>query len=439
MPPPDDAPPQSDARLAVSCFLTLSLSILGSSVLPVPFAWSRAGVVPGALVAAAVAFANAAACRWLADAAAATGHTAFDALARDVGGSFLAALTRACLGLLLFGTVAGDVALFADVAPAALGRLFPYADAAGRLPSGRTCAAAITLAIVTPLSFLKRIRSLEAAAAAGVGVVAALIAAVAAAAVKADFPAIRDGELPIWTPVSPAAIPEAAGVLGFAFYLAPVLFPLFAELPPGRGPRLAGSAAIAVTLTVAPLVYSALGILGAARYGKYTQGSLLANAWLGGGRADGWLDAAGVAYLAVSVPPMALSLRHTLEAAWAGERAPPDARRRFVATVGPLAAALAVALAAPHGAEKIFAATGALPVCFVCYLIPAWVRVDSLLKRRRQEVGVEDGATPLLDDDAAPPLPPPHALAFVPPALVAALGVATCLSSTVLALRALWS
>lgn len=443
--PPDTDAATSDRRLALSCFLTLSLSILGSSVLPVPYAWARAGVVPGALVATAVAAANACAVAWLSEAAATTGHTAFDALAADVGGRGLALLTRCSLALLLFGTCAGDIALFADVAPAALDRLFPYAGAAGKLPSGRVCAAALTVAVVTPLSFLKRMRSLETAAAAGVGVVVALIAAVAASAVKADFPALRDGELPVWTPRTPAALPEAAGVLGFAFYLAPVLFPLFAELPPApRGPRIAGKAAVGVTLTVAPIVYASLGILGAARYGDHTQGSLLANAWLGGGAADGWLDAAGVCYLAVSVPPMALSLRYTLEAAIAGEHAPPCPRRRVAATVAPLAAALGVALAAPHGAEKIFAATGALPVCFVCYLIPAAVRVDALGRRRRSGgvASVEAGAAsePLLgetDDDTSSPVV--TWTDYVPPALVAALGVATCVSSGVLAVRALWT
>jgi hypothetical protein len=335
--------------------------------------------------------------------------------------------------------VAGDIALFTDVAPRALGRLFPYADARGALPSGRACAAALTLAVVTPLSFLRHMRSLEAAAAAGVGVVVVMVGAVAASAVKADFPALRDGELPVWTPVSLPALPEAAGVLGFAFYLVPVLFPLLAELPAGRE-RIAGAAAAGVTLTVAPLAYASLGILGAARYGANTQPSMLVNAWLGGGVADGVLDAAAVAYLAVSVPPMALSLRYTLLSALVGEGGVPTPRARALCTAAPLAAALAVALAAPAGAEKIFAATGAAPVSIVCYVVPAGVRVAMLRRRRAAAAGdAEDGAAagaPLLPA-AAPGLPPSRA--FVAPALVAALGVVTGASNGWLAVRALVS
>lgn len=441
--------------------------------LPVPYAWSRAGVVPGALIAVATAAANAAACRWLASAAAATGHTAYEALAQDVGGRgkskkgerhendvaapggrgnnhhpllffslpALALTTQASLALLLFGTVCGDIALFTDVAPTALGRLFPYADARGALPSGRLCATVLTLLVVTPLSFLRQMRSLETAAAAGVGVVVILVGAVAVSAVKADWPALHDGDLAVWTPTTLAALPEAAGVLGFAFYLCPVLFPLMAEMPPGRS-SIAGKAAAAVTLTVAPLVYGALGVFGAARYGLYTQPSMLVNAWLGGGVGDGLLDAAAVAYLAVSVPPMMLSLRFTLASGLAGggEGVDPGPRGRFVLTAAPLAAALAVAVAAPSGAEKIFAATGAAPVCIVCYVVPAVVRVAML---RRRAGGGQDAAA---DGDAeggsaAPLLPagrgPVPARLLVGPALVAALGVVTGVSNGWLAVRAL--
>ena len=432
---PEPAQP-SEGRLLASAFLTLTLSILGSSVLPVPFAWSRAGVLPGLLIAVAVAAANAAACRWLMHAAAATRHTTYEGLAAELGGRAPALVTRAGLALLLFGTIAGDVALLADVAPVALGRLFPYADVAGRLPSGRLCAATLTVLVVAPLSFLKHMRSLETAAAAGVVVVAALIAAVARSAWAADFPALRDGDLSFWAPNSPSALVEFAGVIGFAFYLVPCLFPVAAELG-ARGPAVAGRAATAVTLAVAPAVYSLLGVLGAARFGLDTQGSLLVNGWLGGGAADGALDAAAVAYLCLSVPPMTLSLRFTLEAALIGETLGDTARLRAACTLAPLGAALAVALAAPRGAEKIFAATGALPVCVVCYLMPAWVRVAMLRRDAARPGEGGEGGEPLLE--AGSPRPPRRLRArdLAAPAAVATLGLATSGAAAVLAARAL--
>ena len=439
---------ESDSRLLVSSFFTLTLAILGSSVLPVPFAWSRAGLFPGLLIMLVVAAANACACRLLMSAAEETGHDTYDGVAGEAGGEKLKLVTQASLVLLLFGTVCGDIALLAEVAPRSLSRLFPAGAAPNSasaavlpplllfetlqqqrhnrnsyshlhqhhqqhrglaLPGGRLCAFLLTLFVVTPLCFLRRMRSLEAAAAGGVAVVVALMASVVSSAVISGAPAIVSGEFPIWRPVSAAALPEAAAVLGFAFYLAPVLFPLLHELPPSpRGPRLAARASRGVTALVAPLVYGALGIAGAARHGKSTAGSLLANEWLGGGRADGVLDAAAVAYLSISIPPMQHSLRYTLETMVAGEDAPACDRRRMLLTAGPLAAALAVALAAPQGAEKIFAVTGAIPVCAVCYVLPAFIHLSLLFKpggrgrdlvrgggvtrwrRRNGEDGVED-------------------------------------------------
>lgn len=376
---------ESDRRLLVSSFFTLTLAILGSSVLPVPFAWARAGLVPGLLIMLVVAAANACACRLLMSAAEQTGHDTYDGVAGEAGGPKLKAVTQASLVLLLFGTVAGDIALLAEVAPRSLARLFPpppeNASSFSSLPGGRLCAAVLTLLVVAPLCFLRRMRSLEAAAAVGVAVVVALVASVLSSAVASGAPALASGEFPVWRPTSAAALPEAAAVLGFAFYLAPVLFPLLHELPPSpRGPRLAARASRGVTALVAPLVYGALGIAGAARHGRRTAGSLLANEWLGGGRADGALDAAAVAYLSVSIPPMQHSLRYTLEAMVAGEDAAPSDRRRLALTAAPLAAALAVALAAPQGAEKIFALTGAVPVCMACYLLPAVIHLSLLFR-----------------------------------------------------------
>ena len=121
---------ESDSRLLVSSFFTLTLAILGSSVLPVPYAWSRAGLVPGLAIMVVVAAANACACRLLMAAAEETGHDTYDGVAGEAGGPLLKSVTQASLVLLLFGTVCGDIALLAEVAPRSLARLFPPAAAA---------------------------------------------------------------------------------------------------------------------------------------------------------------------------------------------------------------------------------------------------------------------------------------------------------------------
>ena len=55
------------------------------------------------------------------------------------------------------------------------------------------------------------------------------------------------------------------------------------------------------------MIYGLVGIFGAARYGQRTEGDLLVNDWLGGGRGEGALDAAVVVYLAISMPPIQVS------------------------------------------------------------------------------------------------------------------------------------
>lgn len=105
-------------------------------------------------------------------------------------------------------------------------------------------------------------------------------------------------------------------------------------------------------------------------------------------------------YLGISIPPISLSLRCTLECLLAGEDAAYDARRHYLSTILPILAALGIALTCPQvrqttrrlqlamshraaetdmasipsiswqASEKIFAITGATAVMLICYLIP---------------------------------------------------------------------
>jgi len=425
-PSPSSSPAAS--HFLASSTLTLTICILGSSVLPVPYVFSRVGLVPGLVIMTSVAAANAYGCLALLRLAAATGHTTYEGVAGEVGGPGLAAATRVALILLLWGTLAGDFALLAEVAPPALARLAaPAGVGRASLPGPRACAAGLA-ALTAPLCFLPHLRSLESASAAGVGLVGALVGVVVWSALAAGAPGLASGAFPVWRPLTPAALPEAASVLGFGFFLAPLMFPLVAELPPApAGPAVAEKAVKIVVLGVAPLVYGALGVAGPARFGNATAPSLLSNAWLGGGGlGDGVLGAAVVAYLCVSIPPIVHALRHSLDAAVAGEGAPPDARRRAVLTAVPLAAALGVALAAPEDAEAMFAAAGALPVCVLCYLLPAYLDV----KAGRQAAAVEGLEAALL----APPRPSPS---LVVPLAVAVAGLISSGAAAYYALAAL--
>lgn len=145
-------------------------------------------------------------------------------------------------------------------------------------------------------------------------------------------------------------------------------------------------------------VYTTAGILGASRYGTAIKGDCLLNEWLPG-RWGGLLSLAMAVYLAVSAVPVQIALRYTLEDVVAGTDDPPSefSQWRHVAcTCLPMAASVAVAATYPTYAEKIFAATGALPVCLICYVIPVWLHL--VLTRRQRQEGV---LAPLVDRPGA--------------------------------------
>lgn len=148
----------------------------------------------------------------------------------------------------------------------------------------------------------------------GVGLVVLLIVVVARNAFDSGFPGVRSGEVPLARLRLSADLPEAVGVLSFAFYVHPMLLPLLAEMPHGAaGAALTARATRIVTCGVGVAVYLAIGVFGAATYGAKTQGDILLNGLLPG-RWDGAFDAAMAVYLSLSVVPIALTLRLQLDA-----------------------------------------------------------------------------------------------------------------------------
>ena len=101
-----------------------------------------------------------------------------------------------------------------------------------------------------------------------------------------------------------ADLPEAFSVLGFAFFIQPMMMPLLHEMPAGpRGVALTSHAVYIVVMGIAMAVYGIVGTSAAARYGLATQGNVLVNQWLGG-VPEGVMDAVMTVYLSISIPPM---------------------------------------------------------------------------------------------------------------------------------------
>lgn len=367
-----ETPSESPRRALVSAIATLTLGILGSALLPIPYAFSRTGVLLGVVTSLVAGGCNIVTCLLLLRVAHITGHDSYEGVAEAIGGKSWKVLTQLSLVVLLLGTLCGDCALLHDVGIRTVHNLWLGPPPAWLMwGQGRVIEVLAVLLIVFPLCLLRRMRSLETVAYAGSVVVVAIVAIIMHNSWRQGFPAIHSKELPVWSMKWTPDLPEAFAVLGFSFYVHPMLMPLLHEMPRGDvGFKLISTATTIAVGGVAVVVYGLVGVFGAARYGLQTQGDLLVNDWLGGGRAEGCLDAVVLAYLAISMPPIQLSLRYTLTCLLVGEDAPHDRRRHVLLTSLIVGSALAVALVFPTGAEKIFAVTGATAVALVCYFLP---------------------------------------------------------------------
>ncbi|KAI3429787.1 hypothetical protein D9Q98_010100 [Chlorella vulgaris] len=368
-------------RALFSATATLTLAILGSSVLPVPYAFSRLGVLPGLGVMLLVALSNAVAGTLLLRAAASLDKHTFEGLAEAVGGRSWKLATETCLVLLLYGNLTGDFCLLADMGSIAAGAVYPGGPPPWLVAGGgRLIMGVLAVLVVFPLSCLRHMRQLEKAGMAGVAFVAALAAIFVYQASAEGFPAVRSGELPLLRPAVAAGVPESVGVLSFAFYLTPMLLPLLREMPAGSvGVDLTCRAVQIVTAGVAYVIYAVMGFFAASRYGLRTEGDVLVNSWLPA-RWDGVLDALMVLYLSVCMAPIAFTLRCQLENLLIEEGSTMLRGRQVLLTAACLLSSLLLAMAFPTQAEKMFAVTGATAVCAVCYVVPVAIHLRLYLR-----------------------------------------------------------
>lgn len=403
----------TDQRATNSAFnsaaVTLTLGILGSSVLPVPYAISRLGVFPAIAIGVAVGYANSYTGTLLIRMAHYTKTDTYESVceAANGGSKLWRIIAHVSLIGLLFGTLAGDAALLADTGVLAVEDFFKE----GQVPSflennkGRSEMVLLITFLVFPLSLTKQIRQLEKAATAGLALVLVLAIVVARAALSAGFPALKSGELPLFSVATKADLPEAVAVLSFAFYLQPMLLPLLKEMPPGDiGVELTSKALQFVTMVVATGVYLFIGIFAASRYGLSTQGDFLVNKWTSSNVLDGFLDSMTAIYLSISMAPMCMTLRYQLDSlldygkeAAAPQEASYNFAREFWFTLLILGSSMTVALLFPEAAEKIFSITGATAVCLVCYVLPIAAHLR-LFFRQRHRVADSQLEEPLVVD-----------------------------------------
>ncbi|GLC55693.1 hypothetical protein PLESTB_001015400 [Pleodorina starrii] len=361
-----------------SALVTLTLGVLGSTVLPVPYAFSKTGIAAGALTMALVAAANDATCCMMIRAAAHTGLTTFEQLADWAGGRRARIFTQVSLILLLYGTLCGGLAFLSDVARVMVLKGLGPGEAPPLLAAdGRPVMVLTVLTVLLPLCLQRHIRQFEKAATVGVAVVVVLCAIIVGRAVAEDFPAVRAGELEVLHVKVDEHLPEAFAVLGFAFYMQPMLMPLLKEMPPGpAGTRLTERAVHITLFAVACGVYGTVGIFGASIFGTETESNIMVNDLLPGRHlATLVLYACLLVYLCCGMVTTHYALRASLDLLLVGPDAPFTWSRQIAETLGILSCATTVALLFPTQAEKIFALTGCTAVCLVCYVIPVYIHL----------------------------------------------------------------
>ncbi|GLI61167.1 hypothetical protein VaNZ11_003454 [Volvox africanus] len=368
----------SVAHALYSALVTLTLGVLGSTVLPVPYAFSKTGIAAGVLTMALVAAANDATCCMMIRAAAHTGLTTFEQLSEWAGGHKARVFTQVSLILLLYGTLCGGLAFLSDVARVMVQKGLRDGEAPALLAAdGRPIMILTVLTVLLPLCLQRHIRQFEKAATVGVVVVVVLCVIIVARAVADDFPAVRSGELNVLDVKVDAHLPEAFAVLGFAFYMQPMLMPLLKEMPSGpTGTRLTERAVHITLFAVACGVYGTVGVFGASIFGMETESNIMVNDLLPGFRTVTLvLYASLLVYLCCGMVTTHYALRASLDLLLVGPEAPFTWTRQVAETLGILACATTVALLFPTQAEKIFALTGCTAVCLVCYVIPVFIHL----------------------------------------------------------------
>ncbi|GIL95234.1 hypothetical protein Vretimale_1266 [Volvox reticuliferus] len=286
--------------------------------------------------------------------------------------------TQVSLILLLYGTLCGGLAFLSDVARVMVQKGLGDGEAPALLAAdGRPVMILTVLTVLLPLCLQRHIRQFEKAATVGVAVVVVLCVLIVARAVSDDFPAVRSGELNVLHVKVDAHLPEAFAVLGFAFYMQPMLMPLLKEMPSGpAGTRLTERAVHITLFAVACGVYGTVGVFGASIFGTQTESNIMVNDLLPGFRtATLVLYASLLVYLCCGMVTTHYALRASLDLLLVGPDAPFTWTRQIAETLGILSCATTVALLFPTQAEKIFALTGCTAVCLVCYVIPVFIHL----------------------------------------------------------------
>lgn len=272
-----------------------------------------------------VALANAYTCYLLLQAANATGTSTFEELCGAIAGKPFMRFAQFSNVVLLVGNLTGDMCLLADLGSKSLISSFGD-DAPDVLVSnnGRGIMLLLVLTVIFPLSLFKGMRALEHVASAGNVIVVILCGVLTYDAFSNNFYGVTSGEVPLWRVSAKSEnIAEAFALIGFSFYLHPLMMPMLQELPPGkRGAQIMTDSLNFVIMVVALFTFSYIGVMGASSFGAATKGDIMMNHLIPAHIPALMFSLAMLVYLSSCIPPIVLSLRCYLDYMLVGPRAP---------------------------------------------------------------------------------------------------------------------
>jgi solute carrier family 38 (sodium-coupled neutral amino acid transporter), member 11 len=263
-----------------------------------------------------VALSNTYTCYLLLQAAVATETSTFEDLSHAIGGEPFKRFAQVSNVVLLVGNLTGDMCLLAD-----LGKKSLIKSLGDSTPSflvsnnGQGIMLLLVLTVIFPLSLFRGMRALEHVASAGNVVVLILCGVLTYDAFANNFYGITSGEVPLWTISAKSEnIAEAFALIGFSFYLHPLMMPMLQELPPGRkGVKIMRDSLNFVIMVVAMGVFTYIGVMGAAAFGDATMGDIMRNKLIPARVPSLMFALTMLVYLSSCIPPIVLSLRCYLE------------------------------------------------------------------------------------------------------------------------------
>ena len=297
----------SENLLVIKSAMPLLLAVAGVSIAPLPCAISLSGIPGGVFLLVLLACINCYTSILLATAASRVGNFGYEEI-MGLRGPCSQNISRIALIVMLFGTLCGSLSVVWETGKHGA-RFIWGLDAwlADDGIGGLTLLVILCFGVLLPLS-LARLGEIFAISL--IGITLSLVVTVytlytAVSTGGFSEPLVAAELTPVWT-----ELPTTASLIGFAFWVQPVVLPLMEELPPGPvGVRIM-TRALCLTYFCTALIYGSIGLGGFLAFGAATPQDILDGF---SGTAGDMLACVFCIYVILSTPPVVVPLREVIE------------------------------------------------------------------------------------------------------------------------------